>query len=117
LSQDHVAYVAGAGPQRHVELLGGEHPHDQQRPLDPGVAQRARLGGAGHADPARPAGQRRPGGGDGPVAVPVGLDHRHHLGGGGGAQQPYVVPDRVQVDADLRLLHAANATGGLRRRP
>src|ERR687891_771672 len=69
---------------------------NQDRVLDPRIAQSKTLLDQGHPEPGRPGLQRGPGHGHVAVAVPIGLDHRHELRGGR-LQGAHVVPDRPQV--------------------
>ena len=71
----------------------------QHRRGDARLPERDRLGQVGDAQPGRPAGQRRPGGRDHAVAVPVGLHHGHHLAAADQlAQGRDVAGDRAEVD-------------------
>ena len=70
----------GARGQRGVELLGAQRAEDEQRPVDAVRAQLRGLVRGGHREPGGAAGQRRAGGGQRPVPVAVGLDHRAQLG-------------------------------------
>ena len=92
----------GAG-ERAVLRVGGEGEPAQQPAGVAGVAERERLGHGGDPEPGGSAVPGRAAGLDDPVAVAVGLDDRHQRGGGDeGGQRPDVVPDRGQVDHDLR---------------
>ena len=78
---------------------GREDP-GQQGCRDPRAAQLERLGELGDPEPGGTAAQRGPGRRNQPVAVAVGLDDGHHLGGTGAAAEfGDVVADRVEVDA------------------
>jgi hypothetical protein len=94
----------GSGGERRVELVGAHCAHDEQSGVDPGSAQRRRLAGGGHRQPRSTAGERRPGGLLGAVAVAVGLDHRAQLGAGGElAPQPCdIALDGGHVDPGQR---------------
>src|SRR4029079_9958678 len=50
-----------------------------------------------------------------PVAVPVGLDHRHHLRAGELLEPSRVVPHRGEVDHDLRPRGHRRITSGSAR--
>ena len=89
--------VLGHGPEP------GEH-----RGVDPGGAQRERLLERRRAQPGGAAGQGGASRREDAVAVAVGLDHRHHLGGGAGPERRHVVTDPVQVDPGLRSQHAVS---------
>ena len=65
-----------------------------------GLAQRQRLGQAGHAQPRRAVGQGHPGHLDAAVAEAVGLHHRHQFTAGTVGQQPSVRRDRGPIDRD-----------------
>ncbi len=74
----------------------------QHRDRDPGRADRERLLDEGDAEPGRTAGHRRLRRRDQPVAVAVGLHHRHDPGlPGARAQGGDVAPDRREVDDRL----------------
>ena len=99
-----------------VVVLGDGH-QAQDRLFDAGRAQLERLGHVHDAQPVGAAAHRRPGGRNRAVAVPVGLDHRHHRGGGHVRPQRRDVPgDRAELDASLRMaVHSHNAMARARR--
>ena len=66
----------GARLERDVELRGRQRAQHEQRPVEARGTQLARLLGGRDRQPRRAAGQRGARGGDGAVAVPVGLDDR-----------------------------------------
>ena len=68
---------------------------------DPGRPQRERLVQDGDPEGVRTAGEHRAGGRDQPVAVAVGLDHRHQRAADALPQHRGVGGDRVEVDDDL----------------
>ena len=93
----------GARGERDLELLGRQRAHHEHRPLDPGLAQPARLLGRRDREPARAAGLRRARGGDHPVPVAVGLDHGAQRRGAGHRREPRrVALDRAQIDPGQR---------------
>ena len=72
-----------AGLERQLKLVVGERAHRQERRLDPGRPQLARLSPGRHRQHARSALHRRRGALGRAVAVCVGLDHGAHLGARG----------------------------------
>ena len=109
---DHLGERPGRGDRdvhvrgdRGGQVLAGHGEPGQQRRGDPGGAQRQRLLQERDAEPARPAGQRGPGGREHAVPVAVGLDHGHHPGRGRRREPADVVPDRVEVDDRLGPHH------------
>ena len=101
-----------ADPGRQVHLgrdgggmvvLGDGH-QAQDRLFEAGVAQLQRLGHVHDAQPVGAAGDRRAGGRNRAVTVPVGLDHRHYGGGGHVCAHRRDVPgNRAELDASLRM--------------
>ena len=91
----------------------------QHRRRDARPAQRDRLVQVRHAQPALPA-QRRPGGPDHAVAVPVGLHRGQHLAAADQlAQRGHVTGDRAEVDDSFPVGHGhtlRNAPGRTRTR-
>ena len=94
--------------------------HAQHRRGDARPAERDRLVQVRDAQPGRPAGQRRAGGRDHAVTVPVGLDRGQHLAAADElAQRGDVGGDRAEVDDGFPLhVHhrLRNAAGSARTR-
>ena len=83
--------------ERLLLRAGRELGQDQDRRLDPALAQPEPLLDERDPEPRRAGLERRPRDLGVAVPVPVGLDDRHQLGPGG-PEQPDVVRDRVEVD-------------------
>jgi hypothetical protein len=81
-------------------LFRSDRTQDQDAGSNPGLAESDRFLWYGHTEPRGSSGQGRPGDLNSPVAVGIGLHHRHHLGSRSGqsARKEDVRLDGIEIN-------------------